>query len=642
MKISTRQSKLLLFIVCIAVVACYWAGTTGGFIFDDIASLSQLGYHNKIDTFEKLGTYVFGGVTGPGGRPVALLSFAANAQTWPADPYFFIVTNIAIHVVNTLLLFWFLTVFFTAALPLLKHKNAIIVIACALWALHPFHLSTVLYIVQRMTLLAATFSLLTLIAYLYARRNLLAGRYVAGAAMLGCAVLAAALGFFSKETVVLLPLQLLLIEFLCTANGGAKRNRILVLIFWGCLVPASIIVAGYPAKMIVANTWHFITTGAELGSDRTFTMYERLLTEQRVVGDYIVNLLLPKMQSAGVFYDGYKISTSLFEPLSTLFWLLLHGVFLLGSLFFRKKAPVFFFCVWWFYVGHLMESTAPMLEIKFDHRNYLPSIGLLLLLAYVIGSLKKDMLKKSISTGIVVVYAALLFMGASLWGKPLTAAMVWVEKNPESPRALEHTASLYLQRYGADQYVEGLLQRSIAVAPKVDAELKFIGVFCTTYNGEPINWDDLAKRVQKSDRDWSLYPTLEYILEAYINNKCSNFDLTGYLSVIQAYQKNPVYSKTAYFFFMDDLAIKAALAFDRPELAKEYASKANEILVPLPFQMNRALLFASKGDVLYASNLLERAIAIASYANNETDFTMTNAQEILQLMQAEIKEAKSE
>ena len=642
MKLWVHQPKVLLFIVCIMVVACYWAGTSGGFVFDDMASLPQLGYHNTIDSLEKLKAFVFGGITGPGGRPVALLTFAANAQTWPAHAYYFIVTNIAIHVVNTVLLFWFLNVLFATALPQLRHKKVIIITACALWALHPFHISTVLYIVQRMTLLAATFSLLTFIAYLYARRDLLAGRYVAGMVMLGGAALSAALGFFSKEIVILLPLQLLLIELLCTVNNSAKRNRALTWLFWGSLVPAAIIVVGYPVKMIVANTWHLITTGSELDSTRSFTMFERLLTEQRVVGDYIADLLVPKMQSSGVFYDGYSISTNLLTPFSTLVWMLLHVTLLLGSFFFRRKVPMLFFCVWWFYVGHLIESTAPMLEIKFDHRNYLPSIGLLLLMAWAISSLKKDILKKSISIGLVLVYAALLFMGASLWGKPLTAAMVWIEKNPNSPRALEHAASLYLNHHGASKEAEALLMRSIKIAPKVDAELKFMGVFCKTYNSEPLNWAELATRVQKSSRDWSLYPTLELIIDNYINNKCPDLDLTGYLSVLQAYQNNPAYSKTMSYYLMDDLAIKASLAFDNPKLAKEYANKANINFVPLAFQMNRALFFANKGDVVFAADLLKRAITIAEQLKNESDFTITNAKEILQLMQADLNEAQSE
>lgn len=58
------RSSLLLFFLCAAVICCYWAGTAGGFVLDDVASLEQLGYHNKIDSFEKLTAYVFGGITG--------------------------------------------------------------------------------------------------------------------------------------------------------------------------------------------------------------------------------------------------------------------------------------------------------------------------------------------------------------------------------------------------------------------------------------------------------------------------------------------------------------------------------------------------------------------------------------------------
>lgn len=639
---SAARSRLLLFLVCIALVVCYWAGTTGGFILDDLGSLEQLGYHNNIDSLEKLKAYVFGGITGPGGRPVALLTFAANAQAWPADPYYFIITNIAIHLVNTVLLYWFLTALFSVVLPTFKHRNNATLLACALWALHPFHVSTVLYIVQRMTLLATTFSLLVFIAYLYARRDFLAGRYIVGIFLLICTALAAALGFFSKEIVVLLPLQLLLIEFLCSVSDGKKRNRILSWIFWGCLVPASVIVVGYPVKMVIANTWHFITEGMELGSHRSFSMFERLLTEQRVLGDYLVDLFLPKMQSAGVFYDDYKISTSFFEPLSTLFWFLLHIGILIGSFCFRRKFPLFFFGVWWFYIGHLMESTAPMLEIKFDHRNYLPSIGLMMLLAYGIFGFKDIPFKNLLSAGFIFVFIVFLYMATSLWGKPLTAAMVWAEKSPNSPRALEHAASLHLKAYGANELVEGLLKKSIQAVPKADAELKFIGVFCKAYNNEAIEWADLAARVEKGDRDWSLYPTLQRILDNYVNGKCLELDLIGYLSVIHAYQKNPAYSKTNSYYLMDDLSIRAALAFDEVDLAKEYAERANERLVPLVFQMNRALFFAGNGDVSYAVKLLERAITIASYSNNETDFTMLNAKEMLQLMRADMIKAIDE
>lgn len=637
------QSKLLLLCIGVVVTCCYWMGVTGGFILDDFGSLEQLGYHNKIDNFEKLSAYVFGGVTGPGGRPVALLSFAANAQTWPAEPFFFIVTNIAIHVANIFLLYWFLTLLFTAALPKLNNKRAIVLIACTLWALHPFHVSTVLYIVQRMTLLATTFSLLTFIAYLYARRNFLVEHYVAGAAMLGCAAFAAALGFFSKERVVLLPLQILLIEFLCSVNGGVKRNRILAFIFWCGVVPAAVIVISYPLKLLAVNIWHYIATGSEVEhATRPFTMFERLLTEQRVLGDYLMDLLLPKMQSAGVFFDGYKISRSSFDPISTLAWFLVHSSLLLGALFFCKRAPLVFFCIWWFYVGHLIESTTPMLEIKFDHRNYLPSIGLLLLAAYGITSFRNVNFRKITAGLVILIYTVLLFMGATLWGKPLEASMVWVEKNPNSPRALEHAASLYLKEYGADEWVENLLRKSIEVAPKVDAELKFIGVFCKTYNGESINWDNFADRVQTSERDWSLHSTLQIILERHVSNKCPELDLMGYLSVTRAYQNNPAYSETSTVFLMDDLAIKAALAFDDSDLAKEYANNANERVVPLAFQMNRALFFANAGDVLFAVGLLERAIIIAEQLNNETDFTMINAKEILALMRADLEERKGE
>lgn len=631
------QKTALLFLLCVLILVCYWGGTSGGFVFDDIASLVQLGNYKSIDSVEKLKAYVLGGTTGPGGRPVALLTFVANGQTWPANPYYFIVTNIAIHVVNTLLLFWFLIILCQAGFPGLKYKNTVIILACALWALHPFHTSTVLYVVQRMTLLATTFSLLVFISYLYARRELLAQSYAVGILMLLVAALCAGLGFFSKEIVVLLPIQILLIEFFCKRVGGSSRTTLLNWVFWVCLVPSAIVVAGYPIKLIAANISNLITTGSELGTNRSFTMFERLLTEQRILGDYLIDLLIPKMQSAGVFYDGYRVSRSLLNPISTLFWFLLHLGLLLGTFVFRKKYSIVFFCVWWFYAGHLMESTAPMLELKFDHRNYLPSIGLTLLFSYIISCLKISSIRRIVVFLVISVYSILLFMSATLWGNPLAAAMVWVEKNPNSPRALEHAASLHLDKNGATKKVEELLLKSIEVSPKVDAEIKFIGVFCTAYNGRPADWKELAERVRTSARDWSLYPTLKRILNNYISGRCVDLNLMDYLLVLDAYRNNPVYSQTTSIYLIDDLAIKAMLEFDRFDLAKGYIVNANKAAVPLAYQMNRSLLFAAHDDVEYAVSLLQRAILIAESLKNEESFTMDNAKEILQLMQADLE-----
>ncbi len=114
------------------------------------------------------------------------------------DPKVFHATNIAIHAANCLLLFiWLsrLTRSFPAA-----------AVGAVLFAVHPMNVESVTWICQRKSLLAAFFSLLTLIAYdKHARRP--------GVGWLTAATLAFLLALLSKPTSWMLPVFLLLLDF---------------------------------------------------------------------------------------------------------------------------------------------------------------------------------------------------------------------------------------------------------------------------------------------------------------------------------------------------------------------------------------------------------------------------------------------
>ncbi|MCR6651651.1 MAG: hypothetical protein NVV73_09235 [Cellvibrionaceae bacterium] len=222
-------------------------------------------------------------------------------------------TNIFIHIFNGAILF-FLTrklVYGHAGVRGAWWCSPEFLVA-TLWVLHPLHSSSVLYIVQRMTLLSATFSLLTVLAYVEARNALLAYRYRKALVGLLVAFGLSILAVLSKENAVVLPLQILILEmYLRTLNPhSTKLHRSLI---WVAVVPAAIIVLAYPVKTFLVHLIDYLQTGQENTYGRNFTMIERFWTEQRVVGDYIVSLVLPSMQSSGVFHDNYPLSRNLFR-----------------------------------------------------------------------------------------------------------------------------------------------------------------------------------------------------------------------------------------------------------------------------------------------------------------------------------------
>ena len=134
----------------------YLPGLGGGFAFDD--------YHTIVDnpsldiqtlSWDALLDAAMSGVgIGPLARPLAMLSFAANRSVAGLRPEAYKLTNLAIHALNALLIFGLLRSWLPRLAP--RAPTACAWLIAALWALHPINLTAVLYVVQRMTSLSAT------------------------------------------------------------------------------------------------------------------------------------------------------------------------------------------------------------------------------------------------------------------------------------------------------------------------------------------------------------------------------------------------------------------------------------------------------------------------------------------------------
>ena len=160
-----------------------------------------------------------------------------------------------------------------------------------------------------------------------------------------------------------------MIEFLF-ANHGSLRQ----------FLKKYKIVFSLVALVLLPFLIYKLSNGVLNGYDyRHFTLIERLLTELRIVTSYIFLLLLPLPQFLNLEYDPV-ISTTLFSPITTLTSLLFLVVTIVGAWWVRKKFPLITFCVYWFFICLLIESTVIPLELRFDHRLYLPSAGFYLLL----------------------------------------------------------------------------------------------------------------------------------------------------------------------------------------------------------------------------------------------------------------------
>lgn len=165
----------LFFIFLCLVGLIYWPGLSGTYILDDVQNTKHLDTLPSSLTFDSLLHFIGSGIAGSFGRPLSMLSFALQHNSWPGEVWNFKFSNLVIHLINGGLLFWFLL----RLTQFNEHtRNSSVPLALAasfLWLIHPIQVSTVFYVIQRMTELAALFTLISLICYLHGRKVSLEG-----------------------------------------------------------------------------------------------------------------------------------------------------------------------------------------------------------------------------------------------------------------------------------------------------------------------------------------------------------------------------------------------------------------------------------------------------------------------------------
>ncbi len=188
---------------------CYQPAVSGAFQFDDKFNLGGL---EKVDDARSAFDFVFSGMAGPIGRPLALASFALQAESWDQGAAAFLKVNILIHLLNAALLA--LCLYQLSLQRAIDRNGAAIVAAAAasLWVLMPLLATASLIVVQRMTTLSALFMLLGLSGYLFARSKVDDRPIRALAGMSASLVAGTVLATLCKETGLLLPVLVLVLE----------------------------------------------------------------------------------------------------------------------------------------------------------------------------------------------------------------------------------------------------------------------------------------------------------------------------------------------------------------------------------------------------------------------------------------------
>lgn len=196
---SNRKHLLALGAILAVTFLCYIPALTGEFVnWDDYGYvvdntlIRPFSGGNVVSIFtrpEQMGNY----------HPLTMLSYNIEYQLFGKNPHGYHVTNILLHLINTALVFWLLT--------LLSHRTVAIIVAL-LFGVHTMHVESVAWVSERKDLLYALFYFLALICYV---------RYAGSGGnrkLYAAALILFVLSVLSKAMAVSLVLALPLIDYL--------------------------------------------------------------------------------------------------------------------------------------------------------------------------------------------------------------------------------------------------------------------------------------------------------------------------------------------------------------------------------------------------------------------------------------------
>jgi Flp pilus assembly protein TadD len=157
---------------------------------------------------------------------------------------------------------------------------------------------------------------------------------------------------------------------------------------------------------------------------------------------------MPDLRQLGLFHDDLTVSRGLLQPWTTLPSVATVVFLVWGALHWRRRWPLLCFGILWFFAGHLLESTILPLELVFEHRNYLPSFGIILgcvgAVYQACGDAPQRRLIRFGLAGCIGLMALTTAMRAYDWRSELSFARSEAQHHPGSARAQSEVQWAYM------------------------------------------------------------------------------------------------------------------------------------------------------------------------------------------------------
>jgi Tfp pilus assembly protein PilF len=439
--------------VCVFLAAAVW------FVFGQTLHFGFINFDDDLYVYENAAiihglswggiAWLFTHTVSFNWHPLTMLTHMLDCQFYGPNAGGHHLTNVLLHTASVILLFLVLRDM-TGAL----WRSAFV---AAVFAVHPLHVESVVWVAERKDVLSGLFFMLTLWAYVRYVRQLSWRRYL-------LIMLAFALGLMSKPMLVTLPFVLLLLDY--WPLGRFENPNNVPEIF---SVPRNVILEKIPLLVLAAAgcVATVLSQHNAIIADESLPLALRIENAALSCVVYLQQMFYPAklavlypLPANGIQIWKFFIAVMLLAAIS-------GGVFV-----WRKKRP-FMLVGWLWYLGMLVPVIGLVqvgAQMHADRYTYLPQIGLYLMITWMLAELAIDRPKRrlvlcGLAMTSIVGLAFPARLQASYWK---TSELLWTHTLACTANNDVAHNNLGVVLAGKGRVDEGIIQFQKALAIKPD------------------------------------------------------------------------------------------------------------------------------------------------------------------------------
>lgn len=363
-------------------------------------------------------------------HPLTWLSLMADYRIFKYDAGGYHITNLGLHVLNTVLLFYILWAMTGAT------RRCIVV--AALFAVHPLNIESVVWIAERKNLLGAFFWFLTILIYVHYTKRLGWMWYLA---VLTCF----SLGLMAKPILVTLPFVLLLLDYWPLQRFSSSEtgpDGVIPEIGSGRKITIRLLAEKIPLSILAllsaVITFHAAQMGGAVKSVSVFPLFGRIANAFTSYGLYLVKMVWPS--GLAIFYP-YLQRRPVWQVAAAILFFLLATAFCL-----LKGRELRYLRVGWLWYIVTLFPVIGLVQVGFqsmaNRYAYLSLVGIFIMIAW--GA--SDLLKNRAGRRLLPVAAGVTILALAF----STRAQLPHWRNSEAifQQALQVTENNYIAQFG--------------------------------------------------------------------------------------------------------------------------------------------------------------------------------------------------